>query len=123
MSASTETLLSDVRSALHRRRIRSYSPDKGRPGWRAQPTLLDDIPAVILTWHGAKDPNAHTTERSTTSTAAGWLLHLKRHLEHEFIVGRLYAEHPGSQADRTLVALLAFYTGKAKLAPGEQSAS
>ncbi|MFG2684281.1 hypothetical protein [Streptomyces sp. NPDC048392] len=123
MSASTETLLSDVRSALHRRRIWSHSPDRDRPGWRAQPTLLDDFPAVILTWHGAKDPNTHTTERSTTSTAAGWLLHLERHLEHEFIVGRLYAEHPGSRSDRTLVALLAFHARKAESMPGEQNAS
>ncbi|MGW2719753.1 hypothetical protein [Streptomyces sp. NPDC001492] len=120
MSTSTETLLSDVRSALHRRHIRSYSPDKDRPGWRAQPTQLDDIPAVILTWHGAKDPHTRTPEHSTITAVAGWLLHLERHLEQEFIVGRLYAEHPGRRADRTLVALLAFHSGKSNAAPGKQ---
>ncbi|MER6424018.1 hypothetical protein [Streptomyces sp. NPDC001137] len=120
MSTSTETLLGDVRSALHRRRIRSHSPDKDHPGWRAQPTLLDDIPAVILTWHGATEPNAHTTGRSTITATAGWLLHLERHLEQEFVVGRLYAEHPGSRANRTLVALLAFHSGKGKATPDEQ---
>lgn len=123
MSTSTEALLSDVRSALHRRHIRSHSPDRDRPGWRAQPTLLDDIPAVILTWHGAEEPNVHTPERSTITAVAGWLLHLERHLEQEFIVGRLYAEHPGRRADRTLVALLAFHSGKAMTSPGEQITS
>lgn len=33
MNASTETLLGDVRSALHQRRIWSPSPDKDRPGF------------------------------------------------------------------------------------------
>ncbi|MCX4666563.1 hypothetical protein OG453_07745 [Streptomyces sp. NBC_01381] len=111
MSASTETLLSDVQSALHRRGVRPHSPDRGRPGWRAQPTLLDDIPAVILTWHGVKAPSSYTAKPNSTCTAAGWLLHLERHLEHEFVVGRLYAERPYNRAGRTLVALVVLDAG------------
>ncbi|MFE3185514.1 hypothetical protein ACFXKR_32250 [Streptomyces violascens] len=106
MHASTETLLGDVRSALHRRRIWPHSPDKDHPGWRAQPTPLDGIPAVTLTWHGIQG-SAHNADLGAGFVASGWLLHLERHLERDFIVGRLYEERPHTQPGRALVALIA----------------
>ncbi|MFI6089577.1 hypothetical protein [Streptomyces sp. NPDC051218] len=114
MNVSTETLLSDVRSALHQRRIWSHSPEKDRPGWRAQPTLLEGIPAVTLTWRGVKVPDyhAHMAEYSAGSVAAGWLRHLERHLERDFIVGRLYEERPHTRPGRALAALVILHPGE-----------
>jgi hypothetical protein len=110
VNTNTESLLSDVRSALHRRHIWPHSPDKDRPGWSAQPTLLDGIAAVTLTWHGVTAPDHARTARSSVGSS-GWLHHLERHLEHDFIVGRLYEEHPDTEPGRTLVALLVLHAG------------
>lgn len=50
MSNSIETLLSDVRTALRRQRIWSHAPEKKRAGWHTQPTVVEGLPAVTLTW-------------------------------------------------------------------------
>lgn len=113
MSNTIETLLSDVRTALHRQRIWSHAPDKDRPGWHAQPTVVDGLPAVTLTWRGVKVPayHAHMAELSAGSVAAGWLVQLERRLERDFIVGRLFEERPHTRPGRALVALVIFHPG------------
>lgn len=113
MSNSIETLLSDVRTALHRQRIWSHAPDKKRAGWHAQPTVVEGLPAVTLTWRGVKIPayHAHMAELSAGSVAAGWLVQLERRLEKEFIVGRLFEERPLIRPGRALVALVIFHPG------------
>ncbi|MEU9120138.1 hypothetical protein AB0C96_09790 [Streptomyces sp. NPDC048506] len=123
MSENTEALLSDVRTALHRQRIWSHAPDKQRPGWHAQPSMIEGIPAVTLTWRGVKVPDyhAHMAELSAGSVAAGWLVELERRLERDFIIGRLFETRPDIQPGRALVGLLVFHSGESADSPPEQT--
>ncbi|MEV0445516.1 hypothetical protein AB0I84_08855 [Streptomyces spectabilis] len=107
MKPTLTTHLNDVRSALHRQHLLAHDQKAGRPGWRTRPTLVEGLPAVLLTWHTSKAPDSGECVH-VSSEEPEQLRALQRHLQEGFIVGQLYDEQLELEASRALVALLVF---------------